>query len=411
VLSCARTWRVLAAARFAALVLPLAFGTAAFGAPESHFAFAVVANVMTSPADEPAARRLIDAIGLDRRNAFLVYDGNLKGLDEPCADALYDRRLALLDASRAPVVFVPGQHDWTTCGLNGAGGYDPVERLDLLRQTFFANPTTLGQNPLAVTRESELSRFRPYRENVRWQFGDTVFVAMNVPNGNNHYLNAGGRNGEFEDRVIANRFWLERAAEYARRTNARAIVIFIEADPMPARSEHAKRFDWLPFSYHPRDGYEEFRHDLIRVARSFRGPIVIVHTVNAKLPRGFVIDQPLRGARGKPVANVTRIAFSLRAPLTQWLEVDDDMKRRPPLRVSVRNVPRNLPPLPPLSPNLTVPTPGAAVPDVASIPDYTEIPGMPQAPAFLPGDEGAPASAIAPPPDEQQPGGQNPPGW
>ena len=395
------------------LVLMFAFPFgAAIGAPASHYAFAVVANVMTSRLDEPAARRLVDAIGLDPHNAFVVYDGNLKGLHEVCADALYDRRHDLLDASRAPVIFVPGQYDWATCGLNGSGGYDPAERLDLLRQTFFSNPTTLGQNPLDITRESEVSRFRPYRENVRWQLGDTVFLALNVPGDNNHFLYAGGRNGEFEDRVIANGFWLDHAAEYARRNNAHAIVIFVQADPMPVSSERAKRFEWLPFSHHPRDGYLEFRRDLIHLADTFHGPIILIHTVNANLPHGFVIDQPLRGARGKTISNVTRIAFSLHAPLTQWLEVDADMKHRPPLRVSVRNVPRDLPPLPPLTPDANAPAPGAEMPEVSSMPDVTTIPGMQQAPAFPQDGQWPPASGVLPTtPAGQLPGEQTPQGW
>ncbi len=74
-------------------------------------------------------------------------------------------------------------------------------------------------------------RFRLYRENMRWQSGDVIFVTLNVPGDNNHYLNEGGRNGEFEERSVANTEWLERAEAYARRAHARAIVIAFEGDP------------------------------------------------------------------------------------------------------------------------------------------------------------------------------------
>jgi len=352
--------------------------------PASRYSFAVVANVVTEPGDETTLRRLIDAIGLDPQISFVVYDGNLKGTRETCADHLYERRRALLNASRAPLIFVPGQRDWVTCGIAGAGGYDPVERLDFLRQNFFADANSLGQYPLTLTRESEVSRFRPYRENTRWQLGDTVFIALNVPDGNNHFLNAGGRNGEFEDRVIANGFWLEHAAEFARRRNARAIVIFMQGNAMPEQYERPDRFAWLRFRRTPRDGYAELRRSLVKLAENFRGPIILVNPDNARLTHSFIIDQPLRNDKGIRIANVTRIEFSLRDPLTQWLQIDANMTRRTPLRVSVHDVPRHLPLLPPqLPPVLPGESGEPALPDmpeISSMPDVTEIPGMQQAP-------------------------------
>ncbi|WP_322013995.1 hypothetical protein [Paraburkholderia sp. J12] len=413
---CRRTWLGLAAA----CVFTLPLGLSALWAPVAHaqtprYAFAVIANVVTSQADEPAAQRLIDAIGRDPQNAFVVYDGNLKGSSETCSDSLYDRRRTLLEASRPALVFVPGQRDWASCGANGSGAWDPVERLDLLRQTFFSDPSTLGQNPFTLTRESEVSRFRPYRENVRWQLGDTVFVALNVPDGNNHYLNAGGRNGEFEDRVIANGFWLEHAAEYAKRRNARAIVIFIEADPFAEREERSDRFAWLRFGHRPRDGYLEFKRSLVKLADTFRGPVVLVHTADEKLAHGFAIDQPLRNDKGARIANVTRIEVALREPLIQWLQIDADMTRRTPLRVSMRDVPKHLPllppTLPPLLPDSSEPGPETpAMPEVSSMPDVTEIPGMPQAPDVEPEAGASAASGTAPAPmPAPQPGVPNPP--
>ena len=369
-------------------------------AQPTRYAFAVVANALTSQSEEASAQRLVDAIGRDPQIAFTVYDGNLKGAHETCADQLYERRHDILDASRAPLVFVPGEHDWANCGMSGSGAYDPAERLDFLRQNFFADPNALGQNHLTLTRESEVSRFRPYRENVRWQLGDTVFIGLNVPDGNNHYLNAGGRNGEFEDRVIANGFWLEHAAEYARRRNARAIVIFMQGNAMPDHNERPDRFAWLRFHRTPRDGYVELRRSLVRLAQAFRGPVIIVNADDAKLAHGFTIDQPLRNEKGARIENVTRIAFSLRDPLTQWLQVDADMTRNTPLRVSVRDVPKHLPALPaqplPNQPGVRQSPAMPEMPEVSSMPDVTEIPGMPQSPDFAPVTPGASGSAVPP---------------
>ncbi|CAG4892455.1 hypothetical protein [Paraburkholderia saeva] len=342
----------------------------------SRYAFAVISGTLESPADEAPTQRLLDTIGRDSNVSFIVYDGNLKGARETCNDALYERRQTLLEAARPALIFVAGQHDWADCGTAPAGSYDPVERLDLLRQTVFADASSMGQNPVALTRESEVSRFHPYRENVRWQVEDTVFLALNVPSPNNHYLNAGGRNGEFEDRVVANAFWLEHAAEFAKRRGARAIVVFMQGDPDPERYERPDRFAWLRFARNQRrDGYLELKRSLVKLAQTFRGPILVVHHDDQSVPAGFQIDQPLRNDKGVQVTNLTRIAFAPRDRLNQWIEIDADTARRPPFRVSVRDVPKSVP-MPAAAPSNSL--------HEEPVPSMPEIPSMPPASDLAP---------------------------
>lgn len=222
----ARAPRLGLAAAITAAALLLATlttaNTAAARVSDRGYAFAVLSGTLNSPTDEPAAARLLDAMSRDRSVAFAIYDGNLKSTRGTCRDSVYDTRVALFKASRVPVFYVPGQADWAACALEENGGYDAVERLDYLRQTFLADSESFGQTPLPLTRESEVARFRPFRENIRWTQGNVVFVALNAPSPNNRYLTAGGRNDEFEDRAIASAFWIDHAAETAKRCNARA---------------------------------------------------------------------------------------------------------------------------------------------------------------------------------------------
>jgi hypothetical protein len=366
-----------------AMLVALAAAAPLAHANTPRYAFAVIANTMQSPADEAPTQRLIDAIGRNRDVSFIVYDGNLKGAKEACRDALYERRQALLETSRPALFFIPGQHDWADCGTAEAGGFDPVERLDQLRQTLFTDPTSMGQNPIALTRESEVSRFHQFRENVRWQTGDTVFVGLNAPSPNNHYLTAGGRNGEFEDRVIANAFWLEHAAEYAKRRDARAIVVFIQGDFDPERYERPDRFAWLRFTRNTRrDGFLEFKRSLVKLAQIFRGPVLVIHCDDERASAGFVIDQPLRNDKGMLVTNLTRVALAPHDRLNQWIQIEADLGRKPPFRVSVRDVPRQMPmPTAPLLPPHE--EPAASMPAVptlgpaSALPPLLPMPGQP----------------------------------
>ncbi|MGF6568872.1 hypothetical protein ABH945_000948 [Paraburkholderia sp. GAS333] len=376
----------------AALAASAALSTRSAYADTPRFSFAVIGDTMRSPADEPAAQRLIDAIGRERDISFIVYNGNLKGAKEACRDGLYERRHAVLEASRPALFFIPGQHDWIDCSTTEAGSFDPVERLDQLRQTIFADATSMGQNPIALTRESEVSRFRPYRENVRWMVGDTVFVGLNAPSPNNHYLIAGGRNGEFEDRVIANAFWLEHAGEYAKRRDARAIVIIIQGDPDPERYERPDRFAWLRFAHSTRrDGFLEFKRSLVKLAENFRGPVLVIHHDDERANGGFVIDQPLRNDKGMLVTNLTRVALAPHDRLNQWVQFDVNPGRKPPFRVSLRDVPKQMP-MPAMQTVVPRDEPSASMPAVpalgpaSELPPLLPIPGEPQS-ASQPGTQ------------------------
>ncbi|WP_062091112.1 hypothetical protein [Caballeronia udeis] len=309
-------------------------------APLTPLTFAIASNVLDKPAGETALQHLLGAIGQERTTSFIVYDGDLKGETEPCRDSLYDARQQIFDSSRKPVVLLPGGNDWASCGLAQAGSYDPVERLDFIRQLFFGDSNSLGQTPMNVIRESDVARFRPFRENVRWQSDGVAFIGLNAPAPNNHYLSAGGRNGEFEDRSVANAFWLEHAVETARRSDMRAVVVILQGNPDFARYERRDRFAWLRFSRGDtsRDGFLELKRSLVKAAELFRGPVIVIHESDAPIPRGFRIDQPLHNDKGAVVANLTRIAIGLKKPQSQWLEVESDFAWRPPFRVRVRDV-------------------------------------------------------------------------
>jgi hypothetical protein len=316
-------------------------------AAKPRFAFGVIAGTMRSNAHEAATQRLLAAIALEPKVSFVVYDGNLKSAAEHCDDTLYEQRQNVLEASRAPLVLVPGQHDWADCDSTPAGGYNVTERLDFLRQTLFADNTSLGQSTLTLARESEVARFHAYRENVRWQVDDTVFVGLNVVSGNNHYLTGGGRNGEYDDRAIATAFWLEHAAEYASRRRAHALVVFVEADPDFERYERAEPFSWLKFGRNrPRDGYLEFKRSLVKAAKTFRGPVIVIHGTTGPLTRGFSIDQPLFDDKGDRLPNLTRIAVGPRDPTTQWIRIEVNFAAAPPFLLSVRQIPKTPPELP-----------------------------------------------------------------
>jgi hypothetical protein len=91
--------------------------------------------------------------------AFSIFDGDLQaGRDGPCNDSLYTTSLANFNKLGRPLIWVPGDNDWTDCwGRYGTAQqpyHDPIERLNFERQLFDSTSQSLGQRTLTLTRES-----------------------------------------------------------------------------------------------------------------------------------------------------------------------------------------------------------------------------------------------------------------
>jgi hypothetical protein len=205
--------------------------------------------------------------------AFVVVTG-IKGDKEGCTDKLYEERRDLIDDAKRPMIVAPAGSDWTAC-KNSAGKLNPIERLNRIRELFFGEPTSLGQKKIALTRLSTSPRFRSYAENSHWQIGKVLYATINLPANNNHFVADAGRNNEFEDRLVANRFWLNRLFSLARTDKVDAIVLFSEGDTK-ALSEPTGLRALLRRDVAGRDGFTETRRQIVTLAQKFKGKVLMI---------------------------------------------------------------------------------------------------------------------------------------
>ncbi|GAB3625513.1 hypothetical protein PTE30175_02740 [Pandoraea terrae] len=283
------------------------------------FTFAVLGDTPFSPIEEPSVRTVLSNIG-ESDAAFVVHTGNLKGPNESCGDAVLTHRIALLASSVKPLVYIPGANEWADCRHTADGAFNPVERLDFLRDHAFGTDAPLGQGTLDITRQSALARYRQYRENVRWMYNGIVFVGLNLPGNNNNYRTAGGRNGEFEDRVVATRVWLQHALVFAEQRKALGIVIFAQADPDFDATRARSGLRGL-FSPRRHDGYAEFRSQLQKLASRFKAPILLIGSGT-----DLQVSQPLRDVKGNGVKHFTRVTTYGSPVANRWVRIIVDAR-------------------------------------------------------------------------------------
>lgn len=199
--------------------------------------------------------------------SFVVLNG-IRNAKEPCHDDVYRRRSKVVAESGVPVIVSLTASDWARC-RNEMGRSNSQDRLRFLREVLFEKDLAQHAKSLPVVQQSTAAVYRQYSENIRWEWYGVLFATMNLPSNNNHYLSAAGGNNEFEDRLIANRHWLRRVFNQAKYRKMKAIVLFVDGNPMVVPTKVKGK--------ETRDGFLEMRKHLTSLAGKYPGKILLVH--------------------------------------------------------------------------------------------------------------------------------------
>ena len=249
--------------------------------------------------------------------AFSVFDGDLKaGGDGPCTDDnLYTPAVAAFASLERPLIWVPGDNDWTDCwgrygpGTFAPGADDPEERLQHERDLFASTPFSLGQRKLRLTRQSSAGgAYAIYSENVRWKYGPVVFIGLNVQGSNDNFPYAGVDGETRSDAEIARQraeevarkaadiAWLNESFGYAKTVGALGVMIVFQADLNFNNEQHlTDTRSW--------DAFPDYVNALRDASLAFSGQVVLVHGDS----HYYKVDQPISTSAGGVVANFTRL--------------------------------------------------------------------------------------------------------
>jgi hypothetical protein len=270
----------------------------------------------------------------DSKISFSMFDGDLKaGGDGPCSDSLYTTAIAGFNSLERPLVWVPGDNDWTDCwgryGPATAPFSDPIERLNHERQLFASTSQSLGQKTLTLTRESsEGGAYSLYSENVRWTYGPVVYLGLNVQGSNDNYpyhdtdpsprtdAEIQRQRDEEIARKAADLHWLGEGFAYAKQVHAKGVLIVWQADPNFNNEQHLA-------NPHDGDAFPDYVNALRSETMAFPGQVVLVHGDS----HYFKVDKPLTLASGKVLGNFTRVE-TFGAASTDWVQATVDPTSR-----------------------------------------------------------------------------------
>jgi len=259
------------------------------GAFSADFTFAAFGDTPYSKDEEARFPDLMAEMNREKL-AFIVNIGDIKNATDPCTDELYAQRRQWFDLSHHPLVYTPGDNEWTDCRRSPFDKRDPLERIGKLRSVFNSGADSLGQRPIRLERQS-----REFPEHQRWEHDGVLCITLNAPGPDNNAR----MKDEYARREKAQREWITQAFELAQRRNARAVAVFMHGDPWNAIGQ-------------PRRGYGALLDTLIAATKAFKGEVLLVHGDT----HFYRVDRPL----GETVPNFTR-AEVFGYPVMNWVRI------------------------------------------------------------------------------------------
>ncbi len=245
----------------------------------------------------------------------------------PCSNANLANSLDMLNAVQVPVIYTPGDNEWTDCHEEIAGSFHPLDRLQQIRRTFFARPQqSLGAHPIALESQAQDLSWAEFVENKRWRFGGFLFVTIHIVGSANALAKYPGRIQD-EDAAAARRTsaafaWLDQSFALATRDSLRGLVVAMHADP---------GFEIDAGAY---PAYVGLIDTLAQLTKAFARPVLLIHGDG----HDYQIDHPF--LRRDTLFSVFSRLETFGSPDIGWVRVVIDSVAGKILRYEPRVMPR-----------------------------------------------------------------------
>lgn len=223
---------------------------------------------------------LVSSIDNDPKVREVVHVGDLKSGSEQCSDARIQLSANLFNTFEIPFIYAIGDNEWTDCHRANNGGYNPLDRLALVRALLFPVPgQVLGGRKMTVEAQAN------YPENQLWVESRVTFSVSHIIGSNNGLdqwfgdrkvngvsapetpAEAASRIAEVTARQAANIAWLEHTFASAEAQGSVGIVLFFQADLWAP----GDRADGASFTAH-----QAWVDRLVQLASGYKGKVLMI---------------------------------------------------------------------------------------------------------------------------------------
>lgn len=283
------------------------------------YSFAVIGDVPYGADQVAAFPGWIEQIDADRQVHYTVHVGDIKNGSSRCDDSYFQMIYRNFESFDRPLVYTPGDNEWTDCHRPNNGAYDPLERLATLKDLFYPQPgRTLGEREMKVDHDGAAG----YPENVTWRSAGVSMAAVHVVGSNDGLAPWTGMTAPTAEQVAEQQARMEssiatmrEAFATAEKRHDGAVAIFLQAD----------MFD--P-GYQPSwdvSAFEPFVQALVDESAAYDGKVYLINGDS----HVYNVDQPLAagsswldvyGVEGS-ADNLTRVTVDGSQNNLDWLKV------------------------------------------------------------------------------------------
>jgi hypothetical protein len=260
---------------------------------EKPFTFFVLGDMPYHlPEDNAKFENVIKELN-KQEQVFNVFVGDFKSSKTPCSDTAFQKILGYFNSFKKPLIYTPGDNEWTDCGKPQAGSYNTNERLTAIRAQFFNDTLhSLGKSKMELISESSNKEYAKFVENKMWDYNKISFATIHLVGSNNNFdTDPSKSNEEFFERSKADIFWLNEVFEKAKANNSLGIVIFEHADMItPDKGK---------------EGFVTFLKELQKLVVDYKKPVLLINGDSHE----YKVDKPLyeNEELKKAVLNFTRL--------------------------------------------------------------------------------------------------------
>jgi len=270
---------------------------------------------------------LMAAMAADPRIGYALHLGDIKDGSSRCDDSYYAQIFAGFSTLTIPMIYTPGDNEWTDCHRANNGAYNPLERLDAVRKVFFPVPgLALAGGFKQVSTQADDAGFEKFVENQLWFEAGVAFAAVHVVGSNDSKVrwyaddttgtkvdDPAARDAERTLREAAAVAWIDRLFTVAVEQNAAGVVLAMQADTFVGGAAD--------------DSFNTLLQGIAARAKAFAKPVLLLQGDS----HAYVSDKPLESgsaAHGVTISvpNLSRVVVqgSTTKPRTEWLRLHVD---------------------------------------------------------------------------------------
>ena len=265
-----------------------------------------------------------------------LFDGDtMSGKGDKCEDAAYTRiKSDFFNKFKNQIFYSVGDNEWVDCDRAVKGGFDPNNRLALVRSTYFGtagNYINLGQNKLNTTILHDAN----YPEMQMFSYKGITVIIPHVPGSANNsavatptfktYNDAAkdGDDAEYKARDAANVAWINKGFAKAKADNSLGVIVVVQAN---MDWEGYLRDQAVPNNENTA-AYANVKQALLTNTINFKRPVLLQngdeHWYQLDMPMNETAGKLVEKDKGSLVTNFTRVQ-TFGSGFNHWVELQID---------------------------------------------------------------------------------------